>query len=696
MWMHDGRRQEQRPRGHRRHRRLLLSLALLALLVGAGIFVWRQVLPASDAERCAAMAQAASRTPPLYLGLAAYRHLDQLAYLEVGDRVMGQSTADINAHNADSSHYLRTLPGGGRVLFDASGPGLLTFMRMQESYGAPWTLNVDGRQTEVSATDLGQRQPAEEPARLFPYPLSLTPSEDEGSSIIALPIAFQQRLQWSSSRPNGNFYALYRRLPYSALPVACQSDPSDAPAVAALLQRSGSAIASTPLRRHSGQLTLRQNRLTPVITLTGPRQIRALTFRASLREQVALANARLLIYWDGQRQPAVAAPLKFLAGDGAGVYQPAGRPLVRGWLAGIHRVGRQEVEFDLYWPMPFRAQARIALQAATNLQKIAWSLGDEAFPDPPAWWGTFHATYTSTAHPPQGEDMTFLDVHGSGKLVGTVVNFWRPDGTLEGNPSFYIDDSFTPQIEVTGTEEWGLGGDYWRGGQQTSLPLGGLPSSQNNPRGSDHDGAALYRFLVADSIPFNRHLIVRWAHGSADQTTYPYRALMLWYGTPQVTARLSDELQPGFPASRLSHAYQASDERLYTLRAGILYQRQSSSISALGSATHGSVNFTLHVDPHNAGAFLRRTFDYCSANQRAAVYVDGTFAGFWYSAGGASSNGDAADHNPRCWRDEDFPLPATLTAGKSTLSLHLVFSPLSDAPATAWTAFTYQIYSFAL
>jgi hypothetical protein len=689
----------------------LLVLAVLMLLTG--LWLGRALLSASPVPGIGCLATLAAPlypapgAPPLYLGLAAYRQLDKLAYLEIGDRVLGQSTADLYGLNADASHYLRTLPSGGRVLFDATGPGLVTFMRMQESYGAPWTLNSDGQSLTVTAGDLGQKQPSDETAQRFPYPLSLNPAEDQGSSIIALPLAFGQRLTWSASQRNGNFYALYRRLPYGLLTsgagALCRAgDRAAVNSAASLLSGStadgegAAALLPDTLTYESGQLTLPRQQVTQLITVSGPRQIRLLSFRVPFNEQVAFGNSWLQIYWDGERSPSVSAPLKFLVGDGAGVYQPQGRPLVAGWLAGAHGDGHSYLEFDLFWPMPFHQSARIMLLAPETLRGISWRLGYEPFPDPPNWWGTFHATYTSITHPPQGTDLTLLDVRGSGKLVGTIINFWRPDGTLEGNPSIFIDDSRTPQIEVTGTEEWGLGGDYWHGGQQTTLPLGGLPSSQNNPRGSDHDGAALYRFLVADSIAFNRHLLVRWGHGSVDQSTYPYRATLLWYGTPQQTALLDDTLQPSSPAGRLAHAYQADGEHLYLLQAGDIYQRDGPPASGLVSATTGAISFTLQLNPHNVGAFLRRTFDYCVANQSAAVYVNGAFAGTWYSAGAATAPPAPPGTPARCWRQEDFPLPASLTMGQSTITVRLVPTSLGDAPSPAWTAFSYQAYSFVL
>lgn len=197
--------------------------------------------------------------PPRYLGLDAYRHQDKLSYLSIGDRIAGESTADPAGANADSTHILRMLLDGERMLFDQTGSGILTFMRMQESLGGPWRLYLDGAHpVTIAAGDLGRGQPGSFPASAFPFPLSLNSAETQGSSIVA----------------------------------------------------------------------------------------------------------------------------------GA---------------------------------IPFR--------------------------DPPNWWGTFHATYTSVPTPRPGEDMTFLNVHGSVRIVGTVVNVTRIGSTLEGNPSFYLDDSQAPQIE---------------------------------------------------------------------------------------------------------------------------------------------------------------------------------------------------------------------------------------------------------
>lgn len=676
---------------HRRIRSILVVLLLLSL--GMTSVLWYLATFTESGKH----RQSMPTTMPAfqsYLGLDAYRHLDRLSYLELGDRVAGQSTADPAGRNDDNVQSLRTLPDGEHVLFDQVGPGVVTFMRMQESYGEPWQLSLDGRAVmTVSPNDLGQMQPDSDFARVFPYPLSLNPERSQGSSIIASSLPFQKSMQWSAQHANGNFYALYRKLPYGT-PLTSWSTDETNDDVVNLLRQSGSDIALTNMRQEQGTVSLLAGKPTTLTTLTGAEQIRALTFQVPASEMVRFGNARLQIYWDGEMKPSVDAPLKSIAGDGAGVYQPAGRPLVQGWLAGINSPDSKSVNFNLYWPMPFSKSARIVIQGSSSLPAINWHVRYEPFSAPTSLWSTFHATYSSVPHPPPGQDMTFLDVTGSGKLVGTVINFAQTGSTLEGNPLIYIDDNASPQIAVTGTEEWGQGGNYWNGGQQVTLPLGGLPSSENNPPGTDRDGAALYRFLVADSVPFNRHLVVRWGHGSVDQSVNPYRATLLWYGTPVQTALLSDDLQLSSPISQHAHTYRAQGANTYQLSAAYEYSVHRPLVTMPVDATRASSSFTMALDPHNVGAFLRRTFDYCVPNQRANIYVDNQPGGTWYSAG-ASDRVDV-DGKRRCWCDEEFPLPSALTSGKASITLRVDALRTTNPLNSSWTASRYQLYSFVL
>ena len=649
---------------------------------------------ASTTPTAAESSTGAASPPPLYLGLDAYRHWDKLAYLEIGDRVWGQSTADPGGSNSDNIHVLRVLPDGQHVLLDQIGPGVVTFMRMQQDYGSPWNLYLDGVfRATIATRDLGQLNPTNEPARAFPYPLSLNPSQSQGSSIVAMAIPFRQHITWAATRPNGNFYALYRKLPYGT-PLTTWSRSTAIGDVVGLLRLAGTDVAPAEIQRRSGSIDLAGKVATIITSLPGPSQIRAITFRVPDADKQRFGNARLQIYWDSEPTPSVDAPIKFIAGDGAGIYRPRGRALVQGWIANAGTGDRSAMDFNLYWPMPFTATARIVITSDEPIEHVAWSVRYEPFTEPPSWWGTFHATFTSVPTPTPGQDMTFLDVTGSGKIVGTVVNFSVPDNNLEGDPHIYIDDNQTPQIQVTGTEEWGLGGEYWNNGIQTSLPLGGLPSSSNNPPGTDRDGAALYRFLIADSIPFNRHIVLRWEHGGANESTHAYRAAIFWYGTTAQTAVLSDELLPADAGSRRRHNYQSPDGSAYQLTAAFEYPVHSALSTMTGISLTTTSSFTMALDPNNVGAFLRRTFDNCVPNQRANVSIDGQFVGTWYSAG-SSDRIDAAGQR-RCWREEEFPLPAAVTRGKSSVSVRVAFVPTVDPPNTTWTEFRYQIYSFVM
>jgi hypothetical protein len=632
--------------------------------------------------------------PPLYLGLDAYRHWDRLSYLELGDRVEGEATADPAGSNRDSVHIVRTLGDDQHVLFDQLGPGVVTFLRMQESLGAPWQLALDGQAPLVVRTqDLGQMQPDTTPALAFPYPLSLNPQESQGSSLIMTAIPFQHSITWTAQANSANFYALYRKLPYGT-PLqtwTARAAPTD---VLGLLRCVNGDPVSQTLTARQGTVDLTGEVPAQLATLTGPSQIRSLSFRVPIAEMATFGDARLRIFWDGETAPAVDTPVRFLAGDGAGVYQPADRPLVKSWLTHIGGDGHSFMDFSISWPMPFAQSARLVLLSSHSLSQIIWSVRSEPFPAPVSWWGNFHANDVTIRHPVAGEDMTLLDVQGSGKLVGTVINFSKPGSTLEGDPHIYLDDSLTPQIAGTGTEEWGLGGDYWQGGHQVSLPLGGLPSSSNNPVGTEHNGAALYRFLIADSIPFNRHLLVRWEHGGEDQATLPYRVSLFWYATPTQTAQPGDELWPARAPDRAAHAYSAPGAQEFPLTAAYEDTVTSPLHSATVVQTTGNTSFRMALNPHNLGAFLRRTFDSCVANQRADVYIDGQFAGTWYDAGASPRSG--LDGHPRCWRDEDFPLPASLTTGKRAVTVSLRFVATRHPRDSVWTAADYQMYCFVL
>lgn len=628
----------------------------------------------------AASAATPPQVPPLYLGPQAYLNLGALSYLEIGDRVQSESAAEPDG----SDHVVHE-----RTLFHQYGPGILTSMRMQQGLAAPWTLTADGKSYTFGPGDLGQ------PSGFIPYPLSLNPSQSEGSSISYDSVPYQGQIELTATGRNANFDGIYRQLPYGyQFPASDAFNPGDAAthAVETLLNSAGTDIAPSGLQSASGSVTLGQTAGTPtaLTTINGADQIRALTISVPYADSVALGNATLQITFDGQPAPAVNTPIKYLAGDGAGVYMPSGRQLVQGLLAGITSDGSTYTNFNFYYPMPFGTSAQIAIVPGSDsagLGPVSWSAQYEPFTAPANWWGYFHANYTAYPNPPAGQDMTFLDYRGSGKLVGTVVNFGSIGPVLEGDPEIYLDNIKTPQIVYTGTEEWGLGGNYWNGDIQTSLPLGGLPSSASNPPGSDVEGAALYRFLIGDSIPFSSRIIVRWQHGGGDNSPTAESAAMMWYGTSRQTAVRTADLLVAKHSSAVSHGYSAPGQTLLPLTSAFEYQIGAPTVTGTVSQLKTSATFKMSLSPANDGAFLRRTFDSCVAGQKARIYVNGHYAGTWFDQGVSSADFGGTK---RCWRDEDYPLPAKDTAGQKSITITIT----RDGPGATWTASEYQLYSF--
>jgi hypothetical protein len=109
-------------------------------------------------------------------------------------------------------------------------------------------------------------------------------------------------------------------------------------------------------------------------------------------------------------------------------------------------------------------------------------------------------------------------------------------------------------------------------------------------------------------------------------------------------------------------------------------QATSEPVTDRGRAHTGASQFTMAIDPANEGVVLTRRLDFGIADQKASVYVDGTFAGTWSTPGAA-----AADR----WRDSSFSLPASSTSGKTSITVRIVF----ERSTVDWNEFGYWVAS---
>lgn len=713
-----------------------------------------------------------SDNPTIPVGYDAYRQWDRWPALRLGVRASMRSTYDRTGGNeaADASHFIRVDDDAATAL-DVAGPGVLYFFRANRWHGSPWHFDLDGRDlvlAETGTDDPGSAPPDSVFMPSTPYspPLAWTWSATKGADLVAAPMQFASSLRIRYGHTfYGTGYFIYDSFPLGA---GNTSRPLDEPVAAwerapddviHLLEQAGQDIAPRDgLDTKQGSVSVPAEPAQVVLVdLVGPASVRALKLTVPKAEAAALGARTLEITWDDMGWRGVSAPVSLFFGSGSLYNRDDREYLVKALPVNIHFEG-DTVTFAVYFPMPFFAKAHITLGGAgTAVSRVDWETRTEPYRGPRNWVGYFHADYMDVPRPTPGQDLVLLDTtQGAlgrdwcGSFVGATVSF-SDRGVLcglEGDPRFFFDDSQSPQVQGTGTEEWGGGGDYWQGGQTTTLPLfghpvgapGGQGCAPGRLRNSDDGIESMYRFLLADAMPFGKNARIQLEHGGLDQIDEHYRSVAYWYGLPGACLKKTDTFRVGDLDGERAHQYSSPDaspsevvESRFDLGVDHVYTAdgQPTSTVAYGTAfatgrhTRGTSEFTLTVDPANFGVLLRRMLDYSYPDQRAEVFVaDGAVAeearafahaGTWYTAGSnvAVFSSPASEQQAlasrvltpsnRRWREDEFLIARALTEGKSQLRVRIVFSPLHLAVAPgmplaeeAWSEFIYGAYVWQL
>lgn len=705
--------------------------------------------------------------PTIPVGLDAYRQWDRWPCHRIGVRAYLRSTYDRRGGNegADASHFLYQEADDFNVTLDVVGPGVLYFARYNHWHGSPWHYEVDGVDWIVSETATADPVNAKQrlthtvflPEELFPHPLTWTWSATRGADLMWVPIPFEKSFRMAYSRTHyGTGYYIYhlyaRGAPLSQPIRAWDGRSPPAADVLALLRRAGTDLvprADTAegqrlgLQEISGTVALAPEQAVTLTHLTSaPAMVRALEFQLPAAAAEAFGRARLRVRWEGRASPSIEAPVALFFGAGT-LHNCDGREyLVKAFPVFI-RFTHQQAHLACFFPMPFFRSAQFELIGSTQaVQAVHWRLRYQPLPMPAEHVAWFHATYRDHPQPVPGHDLVLLDtreVEGSpvwsGHIVGMSWIFSHRGvlTTLEGDPRFFFDDSQTPQVQGTGTEEWGGGGDYW-GGQTMTLPLAGHPCGAGGPKKARHPEDLIesaYRFLLADLMPFGHRAQLRLEHGGENQSTEHYQTVVYWYGVPAASLAQTDELKIGDPASEAAHRYQSPQASppysltsryewgVDTFQGREVYPAHTD----VGRKTTGTSEFSVRLRPDNLGVLLRRKLDYSLPNQRAEVWVadesdgaPGPFepAGVWYLAGANTcvySNPrdelGATEHHVqtsnRRFRDDEFLLPRDLTEGRSRIRLRLRFAPLPKPlfpghnwPELGWSEIRYTVYCWVM
>lgn len=390
-----------------------------------------------------------------------------------------------------------------------------------------------------------------------------------------------------------------------------------------------------------------------------------------------LNDTMIKIYWNGESEPSVNAPLGAFFGTGM-----LGNGEVKALPLGI-----TDGRMYMYFPMPFKESARVVLESTTmnNKANLSYTVQYADFTDSFEDVGYFKTQYRELETTTKGQDVLLLSEEGRGKVLGivqtgTVKQFYRHWGWFqEGDERIYIDQRKTPALYGTGTEDFYNGGWYYKFGTFTNAFSGCTLKDFSGP-----SKVSAYRLFVNDALQFRDGINAYIEHGGSNDTVSQYWTLAYYYHQPEEKLVLSDTLDVGNTSSENSHNYviEGAVGGIRTKTSAYDGTEDDVSVTENGRGFTGSSRFNMTIDPDNQGVLLRRILDYSVKNQKAKVYVDDQLVGTWYNGG----------DNPFVhWRQDDFFIPKVYTEGKSTISIKVEYT--AHEQSSEWNEFLYETLS---
>lgn len=253
----------------------------------------------------------------------------------------------------------------------------------------------------------------------------------------------------------------------------------------------------------------------------------------------------LRIYWDGETEPSVEAPIGDFFGLGHGI--------TRNYTSACLMMSPEDGKaFVSYFPMPFASGARITVESeAEQTIKFYFYVDYEAYESLPADELRFHAKWhrecPTDGIPNKDVDNAFfefggknttgdgnyviLEAHGKGHYVGCNLNIHNLRETREwnwygeGDDMIFIDgEPWPPSLHGTGTEDYF--NTAWCPQQEVCTPyhgiiLGGGPNWSGK--------ISVYRYHIQDPIMFDESIKVTIEHGHNNHRSDDLSSTAYWY-----------------------------------------------------------------------------------------------------------------------------------------------------------------------
>lgn len=267
-----------------------------------------------------------------------------------------------------------------------------------------------------------------------------------------------------------------------------------------------------------------------VLDTDGPGVVSHIWFTIADREPYFLKRIVLRMYWDGEKDPSVEAPIGDFFGLGLGYAHP--------WHSAVLSVGNNDA-LNCFFPMPFAKHARITVtnEGKDPIEALYWNIDYRTFRHRlPRGTLYFHAEYrqaqpnvatNATVNLDGKKNYVWMDAKGHGQFVGVTMSvIENQDGWWgEGDDMFFIDGAKRPQIAGTGSEDYFLGAwDF--GGKAFDYSTYGAPIVGKELEGSRW---SVYRFHLDQPIPFRKSLRATIEHGTANDRGDNFYSVAYWY-----------------------------------------------------------------------------------------------------------------------------------------------------------------------
>ncbi len=300
---------------------------------------------------------------------------------------------------------------------------------------------------------------------------------------------------------------------------------------------------------------------------------------ASLNQQELYLPRKLVLrmYWDGEEEPSVEAPIGDFYGMGHG--------LTKNFASAALMMSPEDGKaFNCFFPMPFASGARIEVENETQSPvRLYFYIDYEEYDELSGEELRFHALYNQE-RPTDGVDdadltneyysfggtnvtgegnYVILEAEGAGHYVGCHLNIhnrrytdkWNWYG--EGDDMIFIDgEPWPPSLHGTGMEDYF--NTAWCPTQEFSTPYHGIILA-GGPNWSGK--ITMYRYHIEDPIMFSKSIRVTIEHGHNNHRSDDYSSTAYWYQTephrsfpklPKVEDRLPlPDIRPHDPEERM-------------------------------------------------------------------------------------------------------------------------------------------------